>query len=106
MSFPDPPESPVSRPHPLLHVTASAALFGAAVVLVGCDESPTENSTVNGQFEVEQVGVGEVDRNELPASMTPEDDTKGDANLGDATEDRPNVTEYDTTPLAPGETDE
>ncbi len=86
---------------------SSAALLGAAVILVGCDEGTSDDlDGVDGQFQTTETTLDEMDPNELPAGMTGEDETLGDTRLNDSTPEQPGVTEYDATPLTPpGEDD-
>ena len=85
---------------------SSAALFGAAVVLVGCDRQTDDDlNNVDGQFAVTETPLDETDPNELPPGVGAEDGELGTSRLNDGTPEEPGVTEYDSTPVAPGETD-
>ena len=88
---------------------SSAALLGAAVILVGCEEQGPGGDDLSGsegQFSTTQTPLDEMDPNELPPGTTGEDETMGDSRLNDGTrESAEGDNEYDTTPLTPGETD-
>jgi len=95
----------MSRPH-CLHAASSAALLGAAVILVGCDENDEDMSQIDGQVQMQETDLDEMDPNELPADMQGEDETLGDSRLNDSTPEEPGVTEYDRTPLVSGESED
>lgn len=90
-----------------LHAASSAAaLLGAAVVFVGCEEGDEDLSAVDGQFQTSETDLDEMDPNELPERVVGDDETLGDPRLNDTTPEEPGVNEYDDTPLTPGDADD
>ena len=86
----------------------AAALFGAALLLAGCDEGQgTASPADEGQFTVTETDADELDPNELDPGQTAPDTTLGDSRLNDSTiesEDREGgKNEYDSQPLTPGD---
>ncbi|QDT14581.1 hypothetical protein [Alienimonas californiensis] len=91
------------RHYARLHNASSAALLGAAVILVGCEEGAEDVSAVDGQMQMNETDLDEADPNELPIGMGEDDGEMGESRLNDSTPEQPGVNEYDSAPLAPGE---
>ena len=91
------------RSHRFHAAASSAALLGAAVVLVGCDDGDESSAVDDGQVQMNETDISEMDPNELPEGVGGEDETLGDSQLDDSTKEEPGVTEYDSAPLNPGD---
>ena len=75
----------------------------ALLPLAGCgDGQDTTTDGVQAQIELNDAAPGSMDPNELPADVTPEDETMGDGRLADPAPE-PDTNEYDSLPLTEGD---